>query len=615
MNDPSPTPKIVKALYNFKGSNNDELWFQKGDIITVTQSIEGGWWEGTLDEKTGWFPSNFVKEVKQDARSGACSPTCGRPGVLPLNKRDSIRTYHDVVLRSLKDTERTFVNDLHLLLQTYLRPLQGDGILSKVEFSQLVGNLEELASTHHSLLAQLEDCTKLSVSQQRVGGIFLKMGPQVQAVYQTYCANHPRAVCVLQKHREELNTFMENKGAPTPGIETLTTGLSKPFSRLDKYPSMLKELERHTESACSETRRQKEVEYEIMNAAIKGWEGEEISKLGDVLLLSHVRVHADNGEKKERIFLLFPHVLLMLSVSSRMSQYVYEGKLPVSGMTVSPLEDTENISYAFEITGSMIDRRVVSCGSNAEKKQWVDTLRQQAKQGPGHIPVKPENLQISGTQPCVSTLATAKSAQNAQVIHPPVMPKPIISTRNADSIVMRMPWSMTCLRPAPPLRPILVGREEVARSPRTGRRLLGAGKRKHDDPKTLEEDAIILKVIEAYCTSAKARHTVNSLDLTKIRLTPNEMRDGRLGPTNYHNNHCDLVLSAIGFDLTTDLDLDNEFSVVEGQGRLLDSDSDGSEHAYVGLEKNPLSGRRVAQRLCCFSYGPTRTIACGFSKL
>ena len=47
--------------------------------------------------------------------------------------------------------------------------------------------------------------------------------------------------------REELNTFMENKGAPTPGIETLTTGLSKPFSRLDKYPSMLKELERHTE--------------------------------------------------------------------------------------------------------------------------------------------------------------------------------------------------------------------------------------------------------------------------------------------------------------------------------------------------------------------------------
>ena len=24
---------------------------------------DGGWWEGTLDGKTGWFPSNYVKEM------------------------------------------------------------------------------------------------------------------------------------------------------------------------------------------------------------------------------------------------------------------------------------------------------------------------------------------------------------------------------------------------------------------------------------------------------------------------------------------------------------------------------------------------------------------------
>lgn len=32
--------------------------------MTVTQVVEGGWWEGTLNGKTGWFPSNYVKEVK-----------------------------------------------------------------------------------------------------------------------------------------------------------------------------------------------------------------------------------------------------------------------------------------------------------------------------------------------------------------------------------------------------------------------------------------------------------------------------------------------------------------------------------------------------------------------
>lgn len=40
---------------------------------------------------------------------------------------------------------------------------------------------------------------------------------------------------------------MEARGAGIPGILTLTTGLSKPFMRLDKYPTLLKELERHME--------------------------------------------------------------------------------------------------------------------------------------------------------------------------------------------------------------------------------------------------------------------------------------------------------------------------------------------------------------------------------
>lgn len=57
-------PYTVQAEYSFQGENNDELRFEKGDIITVTQREDGGWWEGTLGEKTGWFPSNYVREYK-----------------------------------------------------------------------------------------------------------------------------------------------------------------------------------------------------------------------------------------------------------------------------------------------------------------------------------------------------------------------------------------------------------------------------------------------------------------------------------------------------------------------------------------------------------------------
>jgi len=54
---------------------------------------------------------------------------------------------------------------------------------------------------------------------------------------------------IFNFYRDELESFMERQGAATPGLLVLTTGLSKPFRRLDKYSAMLQELERHMESA------------------------------------------------------------------------------------------------------------------------------------------------------------------------------------------------------------------------------------------------------------------------------------------------------------------------------------------------------------------------------
>lgn len=47
-----------------------QLCFKKGQILSITQREDGGWWEGTLDGKTGWFPSNYVTEYKLSASTG-----------------------------------------------------------------------------------------------------------------------------------------------------------------------------------------------------------------------------------------------------------------------------------------------------------------------------------------------------------------------------------------------------------------------------------------------------------------------------------------------------------------------------------------------------------------
>lgn len=42
-----------------------QLQFSKGDIVRVTNIVEGGWWEGVCNGKVGWFPGNFVEEIAQ----------------------------------------------------------------------------------------------------------------------------------------------------------------------------------------------------------------------------------------------------------------------------------------------------------------------------------------------------------------------------------------------------------------------------------------------------------------------------------------------------------------------------------------------------------------------
>lgn len=68
MSENSGQHLLVKARFNFQQTNEDELTFNKGDIIGVTRQEEGGWWEGSCNGKTGWFPSNYVREVKGSGR-------------------------------------------------------------------------------------------------------------------------------------------------------------------------------------------------------------------------------------------------------------------------------------------------------------------------------------------------------------------------------------------------------------------------------------------------------------------------------------------------------------------------------------------------------------------
>ncbi|MBN3303565.1 rho guanine nucleotide exchange factor 7b isoform X1 [Amia ocellicauda] len=554
MSDNSNHQLVVKARFNFQQTNEDELSFTKGDIINVSRVEEGGWWEGTYNGKTGWFPSNYVREIK--ANEKPVSPKSGTLKSPPKGFDTSAisKTYYNLVLQNILETETEYARELQSLLSNYLRSLQSTEKLSSSDITHILGNLEEISTFQQMLVQSLEECTKLPEAQQRVGGFFLNLMPQMKNLYVAYCANHPSAVNVLTEHSEELGEFMEMKGASSPGILMLTTGLSKPFMRLDRYPTLLKELERHMEdyhpdhpdiqkcmtafknlsAQCQEVRKRKELELQILTESIRSWEGEDIKTLGSVLYMSHVMIQcAGSEEKNERYLLLFPHVLLMLSASPRMSGFIYQGKLPLTGMTISKLEESETHKNAFEISGNMIERILVSCNNQQDLQDWVDHLHKQTKVTTMGTPtIKPQSVPChtlpSHTVPPSSRHSESRTVTVAPAYH--TLPHPS-SHGTPHSTMMwgpleppktQKPWSLSCLRPAPPLRPsaALCYKEDLSKSPKTMKKLLPKRKpeRKPSDEEfalrkstaALEEDAQILKVIEAYCTSAKTRQTLNS---------------------------------------------------------------------------------------------------------
>uniref|UniRef100_A0A8B9ZC04 Rac/Cdc42 guanine nucleotide exchange factor 6 n=1 Tax=Buteo japonicus TaxID=224669 RepID=A0A8B9ZC04_9AVES len=524
---------VVKARFNFKQTNEDELSVNKGDIIYVTRVEEGGWWEGTLNGKTGWFPSNYVREIKSTDKPLSPKALKG------LESTQLTKNYYPVVLQNILETERDYAKELQSLLGTYLRPLQSYDKLSAVDIASLLGNVEEISAFQQTLNQALEEVAKLPENQQRVGGCFMNLMPQFRSLYLTYCANHPSAVNVLTQHSDELEKFMESQGAANPGILILTTSLSKPFLRLDKYVTLLQELERHMEEAhadheevlkavtsfkslsqCQELRKRKQLELQILSESIQRWEGEDIKTMGNIIYMSQVMVQCGGSEEKEeRYFLLFSNVLLMLSASPRMSGFIYQGKLPLTGMTLTKLEDAEGNEHMFEIAGNMTERITVSCSTSQDLHEWLDHLQRLTK-GTCNTVSKTQswsahsvtNVYSWKTRPAVlfvtvSCLYHFTSGQIRGPLEPPKILKP---------------WSLSCLRPAPPLRPsaALSYKEDSSKSPKTMKKFLPKRKteRKPSDEEfvirkstaALEEDAQILKVIEAYCTGAGFQQALSS---------------------------------------------------------------------------------------------------------
>ncbi|KAB5543491.1 hypothetical protein PHYPO_G00079790 [Pangasianodon hypophthalmus] len=169
-----------------------------------------------------------------------------------LSDADKLRK----VINELVDTERTYVKDLHFLIERYLTPLQKEHFLSQDELDVLFGNLPEMVEFQVEFLKTLEDGTRLVPDLDKLervdqfkkvlfslGGSFLYYADRFK-IYSAFCASHTKVPKVLTKAKTdpEFKAFLAKRNPRQQHSSTLESYLIKPIQRVLKYPLLLREL-------------------------------------------------------------------------------------------------------------------------------------------------------------------------------------------------------------------------------------------------------------------------------------------------------------------------------------------------------------------------------------
>ncbi|XP_054847588.1 SH3 and cysteine-rich domain-containing protein [Eublepharis macularius] len=77
------------ALYKFVPQENEDLELRPGDRITLLEDSNEDWWKGKVEDRTGFFPANFVQRVQQDEKVFRCIRTfigCKEQGQMTLKE-------------------------------------------------------------------------------------------------------------------------------------------------------------------------------------------------------------------------------------------------------------------------------------------------------------------------------------------------------------------------------------------------------------------------------------------------------------------------------------------------------------------------------------------------
>uniref|UniRef100_A0A913HAD0 DH domain-containing protein n=1 Tax=Strongyloides stercoralis TaxID=6248 RepID=A0A913HAD0_STRER len=240
----------AEAVWDHIATQPEELPFNVGDLITVldcnpTLPEFNGFWYGVSHNRTGWFPSSYVR-VKNGTESLKFIDCGGEQDDFPQTMRYQRRKIIEELLKTEKDYVKLLQNIVFGFLDQCRRRSE---MFSKERVLKIFGNIEQICLLHCKLLKDLEGCIDNKQPENScISKAFLRNCRNF-TIYSEYCNNRPVscAELVSLEQNKQYHQFFEAcrllRGMCNLPLEGF---LLTPVQRICRYPLQLLELIKST---------------------------------------------------------------------------------------------------------------------------------------------------------------------------------------------------------------------------------------------------------------------------------------------------------------------------------------------------------------------------------
>uniref|UniRef100_A0A8D2LQP4 Intersectin-1 n=1 Tax=Varanus komodoensis TaxID=61221 RepID=A0A8D2LQP4_VARKO len=242
----SPVCQVI-GMYDYIAQNDDELAFNKGQIINVLNKEDPDWWKGEVNGQVGLFPSNYVKLTTDMDPSQQWCADLHLLDMLTPTERKRQGYIHELLV-----TEENYVNDLQLVTEIFQKPLIDSELLTEKEVAMIFVNWKELIMCNIKLLKALRVRKKMSGERmpvKMIGDILTAQLPHMQP-YIRFCSCQLNGAALIQQKTDEVPEFKEfvKRLAMDPRCKgmPLSSFLLKPMQRVTRYPLIIKNILENT---------------------------------------------------------------------------------------------------------------------------------------------------------------------------------------------------------------------------------------------------------------------------------------------------------------------------------------------------------------------------------